>query len=150
MSVQNSADRQNKPFFLSGNTLGREAETIEQDVARVDPLLRNTAMAQIAASKKWVPFTDETLLTGEAIVRGIYRGDDIPAADLVAGDVTDVPIVVGGAAATFDTEQLVIENAKTLNTVVAAGTVNAHRVEDDLNRIGLFAESTVDIDEFEN
>lgn len=150
MSVQNSAENSTVPFIRSGVTLAREAETILQDAGRVAPLVQNTLMAQIAATKKWVPFTDETAVDGSAIARGIYVGDDIPAADLVAGDVVDVPIIVAGAAATFTADDLTIENAKTLDTVVDAATVNAHRVEDDLARIGLFAESSVNIDEFEN
>jgi hypothetical protein len=149
MPVQGSRENTTVPFLRSGPTLVRESETILQDAGRVDPLVPYTLMAQIAATKKWVPFTDEAAVDGTALAKGIYVGDEIAAADLVAGDVVDVPIVVGGAAATFTKDDLVIENAKTLDTVVAAGAIEAHRVEDDLNRIGLFAEDSVDIDEFE-
>lgn len=150
MVVQNSSNNTTRELLLSGVTLVKEAETILQDAGRVADLLKNTLMAQVAATKKWVPLTDIALLTGEAIARGIYVGDDIAAADLVAGDVVDVPIVVGGAAATIATDLLVIENALTLDTIVQVGAIDVHRVEDDLARIGLFAEATVNIDEFEN
>jgi hypothetical protein len=150
MSVQNRGDNSNIPFISSGVSLVKEAETILQDAARVNPLVKKTVMAQIAASKKWVPLTDLAATDGSAIARGVYMGDDIPAADLVAGDVVDVPILVGGGAATLVREDIVLENALTLDDVLQAATINEHRVEDDLNRIGLFPEYTVSIDELEN
>ena len=148
--VQSSSENSTVVFLRSGRTLVRESETILQDAGRATPLLQKTVMAQVAATKKWVPLTDIAAVTGEAIARGIYMGDDIPAATLVAGDVVDVPIIAAGAAATFSRDQLVLENALTLDTVVQAAAVDAHRVEDDLARIGLFAEYSVAIDEFEN
>lgn len=150
MPVQSSGNNSTIIFLRSGTTLARNGQTIEQDAVRATPLLKYTVMAQIVATKKWVPLTDVAAVDGSAIARGIYMGDDILAATLVAGDVVDVPIVVAGAAATFTTDMLVLENAYTLDTAVDAGTINEHRIEDDLARIGLFAEDTVDITEFEN
>jgi hypothetical protein len=74
-------------------------------------------MGKVAATGKWVPFTDETATDGSAVPQGIYMGDDIPAADIVAGDVEDVPILVHGMK--FNEDKLVIENSKTLDTIVA-------------------------------
>lgn len=150
MSVQSAQDVANVPFLLSGNTLVKESETLFTDAGRTTPLVRRTLMAQIAATLKWVPFTDETATDGTAIAKGIYMGDDITAAAIAAADVVDLPIAVGGAAATFDSAQLVIENSKLLTTVVDAAAVSAHIVSDDLASIGLFAEATVDITAFEN
>lgn len=150
MAVQSRLNIDVTPFFLSGSNIYKDNETILQDAGRSEDLVTYTLMAQISATKKWVPFTDETATDGSAIAKGIYIGDDIPAADLVAGDVTSVPIVVGGSVATFAGDKLIIENSKTLDTVVAAGTVNEHRVEDDINRIGLYSESTVDASSYEN
>ena len=107
-------------------------------------------MAQVAATGKFVPFEDETAVDGTAIVRGIYVGNDIAEAVIIAGDVVDVPIVVGGDMATYDKDKVVVENSKTLATIVDTGAVNAHTVADDLARIGLFDESTVSINGFEN
>jgi hypothetical protein len=98
-----------------------------------------------------VPFTDETATDGDAIPQGIYVGPDIPAADLVAGDVVDNQILVG--AALFDVNQLVIENSKTLNTVInatgGADNINIKTVRDYLADKGLFAEDTTDISGFQ-
>jgi hypothetical protein len=128
------------------------------DGARAAVLKKYTVMAQVAASKKWVPLTDVTIEdTGAGVARGIFMGDDVTAAALVAGDVVGQLILVGGAAATVDSQQLVLENSVTLDTVVSDdsagadnGVVNVRRVEDDLARIGIFVESTIDIDKLEN
>lgn len=151
MAVQARLDIDARPFILSGEVLVKDAETIQQDAGRTaGPLVRNTLMAQIAASERWVPFSDETATDGTALAKGLYIGDDIPEADIIAGNVEDAPIIVGGAAATFDSGKLVIENSKTLDTVVGGGTIDAHRVEDDINRVGLYAAATTDISGYEN
>lgn len=150
MAYQDSLNQQNFPFILSGRSFIKDAETLLQDAGRSTALVFGTLMAQVAATRKWVPFTDETATNGAATPRGIYVGEDVAAADLVAGDVTEVPILVGGDGITIDTQQLTIENSKTLNTVIGATSVNARLVSDDLARIGIFVESTIDIDELEN
>lgn len=151
MAVQDRVDQKNFPFILSGQSLSKDNETILQDAGRATPLARFTVMARIAASLKWVPLTDVTAVDGTAIARGIYLGDDIAAADLVAGDVVGAPILVGGGC-TVDTQQLVLENSVTLADVVVAAVaaVGTHVVEDDLAAFGIFVESTLDIDELEN
>lgn len=148
MAVQSRSDNTNVAFILAGQTVVRESQTFLQDAGRATDLVFGTLVAQVAASKKWVPFTDETATDGTAIAKGIIL-DTIPAASLVAGDVVDIPVLVGSGC-TVAAEQITIENSKTLDTVVGATTVEAHRVEDDLNEIGIFIESTVDIDGFEN
>ena len=66
---------------------------------------------------------------------------DIPFADIAAGDVADVPIVIFGAL--FDDEKLIIENSKTLDTVIATGTVQAQTVADALIKRSLIPQSTI-------
>lgn len=158
MALQGRVDQKNFPFFLGGSTMARDAETILTNAGRVTPLVFGTVMAQVASSKKWVPLTDVAAsATGENVARGIYVGDDITAAALVAGDVTNCPIVVGGVGVTVDAQQLVLENSLTIDSVVSddpAGADNAavcaRRIEDDLRRIGIFVESTIDIMALEN
>lgn len=148
MSVQASASNVNYPFVLSGSPLIREGQTILQDGARATVLATKTVMAKIAASGKWVPLTSASATDGTATARGIYIGDDITAAALVAGDVTDAVILVGNAV--VDESQLVIENSLTLATVVAGTTVNARTVSDDLASFGINTELTIAIDQLEN
>ena len=150
MAVQSRLDQSNFSIFLSGNTLSLDNETFLTDAGRTVDLVRGTIVAQVAATQKWVPLTNIAATTGEAIARGIYVGDDIPFADLVAGDVTGRLVVQGGAAATFDKSLVVFENSLTQDSVVGAATLAAHTVGDDLAAAGIFLEDTIDIDELEN
>lgn len=94
---------------------------------------------------KWVPFDPSAIADGSALFAGIYLGDEIAAATLVAGDVTDSPMLVGGAC-TIDSGQLVFENSAALATAQADGKT----LEQAMAAYGIFVESTVDIDVHEN
>ena len=98
----------------------------------------------VTAVNKWVPL-DPAALDGSEIFAGIFMGDNITAAALVAGDVEDNPVLVGGAC-TIDTEQLIFENSATLATLQS----NGKTIEQSMAEYGIFAESTVDIDSYEN
>jgi hypothetical protein len=75
-------------------------------------------------------------------------GAEILAATLVAGDVVDVPIIYSGLK--FDEAKLVIENAKTLDTIIAAAGLAARTVRSALVGQDLIA-SPVDVTtNFEN
>lgn len=148
MSVQVSINNKILAFILAGLAVSRTDAVITQDAGRTTPLLFGTLMSKTAATQEWVPFIDETDVTGAALPQGIYIGADIAAADLVAGDVTDTSILVGSAV--VDLNQIVIENSKTLDTVIGATTVEARTVRDQLAYRGIFAEDTVTISNFEN
>lgn len=145
MALQGQTDHKNFPLVTSGRTLVRSAQIILTDAGRSTVLKRGTVMAQVAASGKWVPFTDETATDGTGTARGILYSDDVAAAAIAAADVTDNVIIVAGFPATIDSQQIVIENSKTVATVIGATTVNARTVRDDLARIGLFVETTLDV-----
>jgi len=146
--VQNRGDISTVPFIRYGMSLTKEGQTIKSNGSETLPLLPYTLMAKIAASQKWTPFISEAATDGTAIPQGIYMGPSIPAASIVAGDVLGAAILVGDAL--FDSSQLVIRAAKTLNTVITVGTTDLRTVEDHLADRGLFAENTVNFDEFEN
>lgn len=148
MAVQNSINNANIPFVLTGNALSRDDQVILTDAGRSAVLAQFTLMAKIAASGKWTPFILETATNGTAIPQGIYIGEDIAAADIVAGDISDVNILVGDAV--IDVNQLVIEASKTLDTVITVGTTDLRTVRDHLANRGIFVEETVDISSFEN
>lgn len=153
MSVQTDLNNSTVPFlrFPNPGAINTTA-IIAQDAGRAIPLAPLTLMAKIAASQKWVPFTDETAVDGSAIPAGIFLGSSIPSADIVAGDITDNQILVG--AAFVDLNQLIIENSKTLDTVIdatgGADNINIQTVRDYLANRGIFVEDTVDISSFEN
>lgn len=148
MGVQASIQNKILAFVLAGLNLTRNDAIIFQDAGRTTPLVFGTVMAKIAATQKWTPFIDETATDGTSNPQGIYLGADIAAADLVAGDVIDSVISVGDAI--VDLNQLVIENSKTLDTIIGVTSVNARTVRDQLAFRGIFAEDTINISSFEN
>jgi len=145
MAAQTRTDYTNFPFVLSGEPLVKTAETLLTDAGRSAALVKNTLMSKISASGKWVPFTDNTASDGSEFPAGIIKAD-VSAAELVAGDVPDIPIIVGGEI-TIDVNQLVIENSKTLADVITSSGLT---VGDELERHNIYVEATRAIDEFEN
>lgn len=149
MTVQVSINNSNTPFVLSGCALSRDDQVLLTDAGRTTPLEPFTLLAKVAATGKWVPFTSEVATNGTAIVQGIYIGESIAAADIVAGDIADLNVLLGGSI-TVDVDQVIIENSKTLDTVVTVGTTDLRTVRDHLANRGIFVEETVDISSFEN
>jgi len=85
--------------------------------------------------------------TSENTVAGIYIGDSITAAQLVAGDVVHCPIIVAGTGATINSSQIVLENSLALTDVIP----HEHQtIFDALVKIGLVPEETIDIAGYEN
>jgi hypothetical protein len=78
--------------------------------------------------------------TGTDIPQGIYMGDEVAAADLVAGDVVDAPILIFGAV--FDEDKLVLENSLDLDDVVGAGNPGAKTIRDILRTVDLIPKTT--------
>ncbi|MCK4817424.1 hypothetical protein KA005_16760 [bacterium] len=82
---------------------------------------------------------------GTQFPAGIYNGDDITAAAVVAGDV-DLPVIVIGGDGKINRSSIVFHNgADTLDTIVNGKTLEAH-----LNDMGLFFKDVVDVAEYEN
>jgi hypothetical protein len=154
MAVQTSQNMSIRPFILSGSPLVREAETIKKNTGRTAALAPYTLMAKVSADGLWEPWDDPTDTNGKAIPQGIYCGDEITAAAIVAANVENCPIIVGGDRVTFDEDQLVIEEGTSppsdLDSVIAVGTTDQRTARERLYSIGLFAEATIDIDGYEN
>lgn len=150
MGIQERNDISIKQFLLSGSTHVRDGQVIAQDAGRATALVNRTVMAQYSsgASKgKWVPLTDVTAVTdGSDYARGIYVGEDIAAASLVAGDVANNNIIVSGPC-TLDKDLLVLENSLTLETQCDR---NLDTIEDMLIKIGIIPEATEYVSEVEN
>jgi len=153
MGVQNSKDINTRPFILESYHATRQDDAVLlQDGGRSGDILSKTLMAKIAATGKWVPFTDIAAVDGAGIPAGIYDPEgtlgDISEADIQAGDVVDLPILFFGAA--FDKDQLVIENSLLLTTVLEAGAISAQTVEDALRKLSLIATDTISASSPEN
>jgi hypothetical protein len=107
-----------------------DAAVIVQDAGRAAVLAQFTLLGKVAATGKWTPFIDAAAVDGSAETFGIYMGEDIPAADLVAGDVIDLPVVYAGMK--FDEANLVFDDTEDLDTVIGATTIHAHSVRSAL------------------
>jgi hypothetical protein len=121
MAVQARLDNTTEPLILSDSS-DVENGDIAQNGGRTTPLLYGTVMARIAASRYWTPWVNVAATTGAGVPRGIYLGDDIAAADMVARNVTDVPILVGDARVN---EELVVfdDDILTANSIIAAASI---------------------------
>ena len=143
MSIQSSLDVNTVSPFLSGSFKGK-AGTFLQDSGRTIPLARMTVLGKVAASGGYVPL-DATASDGRQYPSGIYNGLGVAAADIVAGDVELMEIVIGGDGKIIE-EELIFENSETLATVIDG---EGRTVQDYLNDKGLFFRSVTDADEFQ-
>lgn len=102
----------------------------------------------VVANGKWVPYSAAGVL-GQHLPKGVFDPEgsygDITAAALVAGDVTDMPIVISGAR--FDKNKLVIENSGALTDMVADSGLT---VEEYIRQFGLIAEDAISGSSYEN
>ena len=144
--LQGRQDNKNIGFIKSGRFVQTQESVFKQDGSRSTDLLTKTLLGQEAATGLWVPYTDITATDGTAVPKGIFNGDDIPFADLVAGNVTNQLVMLLGDACTFDSDELVLENSVTLADVIGTG-VTQTTVGAELAKIGFISEATVLISE---
>jgi hypothetical protein len=139
--VQTEQNLDNTPFLLSGTAIKTTSATIRQ----IDPhtegdIKQFTVMSKNATTKKWEPFINEAAEDGTAIPQGIYVGADILQATVEAADVVNVEIVIGGNIMVAE-EKLVLENSKTLDTIIVIGEVGSPQdertVRDRLQSVGI-------------
>ena len=86
--------------------------------------------------------TPATGQASTAIPIGIFVGEAITAADLVAGDVEDQVVTIYGDPATFDVSKLILENSLDIDDVVQA---TGKTIRQHLTEIGLIASQTDEI-----
>lgn len=149
MAVQSQSNITTVPFLRDGVAYSKSNETLSQDTERSSPLAPYTLMAQNPSTLKWEVFIDNTATDGTQWPRGIIQME-IASADLVAGDVTDVPIWVGGKGLVIDDGQLIIEGSKTLDTIINVPAGTNKTVETVLREIGIFVQVTQDVDAYQN
>lgn len=151
MAVQTRVNNDTTPFILGGQSLIKKG-TIAQDGGRTTVLKKYTVLAQVASTGKYTPYVSGTTTTGASVPCAIYLGDDIAAADLVAGDVGDLDILVGGGCL-VDKNQVVFDGGTLSNSSVVLAIANAFwtiTAEKCLGLFGIFQQDTIDISEIEN
>jgi hypothetical protein len=150
MAVQTRLDIDLTPFILGGQADQEYNAVLLQDAGRGSAVLAfGTLLAKIAATGKYVPFTDETATDGTANPSAIYIGPEIPGADIVAGDIENLHILIGSACY-VDQNKIVIENSKLLTTIIGVTSVNSRTVKDQLRLQGILPVDSVDTTSFEN
>lgn len=99
-----------------------------------------------AGSGKYVPLKVNGK-DGAQRVAGIYIGEEIAAADLVAGDVANAPILYAGGVCTIDGAKIVSDGdyASALATVLPSGRT----AREELALLGIFDVTTVSLSEAE-
>jgi small-conductance mechanosensitive channel len=147
MAVQVQTDNTLDILYRGEIVVIKQNQVLLQDAGRSGDLVYGTLMAKISASQKLVPFTDETAVDGSAIPYGFYIGADIPEADIIAGDVEDIQLLIGGVVH-VDQNLITIENTKLLTTVIQVGTTLEKTVNDWLELQGLYMQDTVEISSF--
>ncbi len=148
-NVQTEIDNSTVPFIrFSGPAAIQQDGILLQDAGRgAVALVQYTLLAYNPTSKKFVPYTNNAATDGTAHPAGIYLGPDITGADIVAGDIADLLVLVGSAF--YDVDQLTIENSKTLDTIITVGTTDLRSVREHLRTLSLFDEDTIDASSFE-
>lgn len=154
MAVQARLDVSTLKLIKGGQSVVKSA-TILQDVARTTILEQYTVMAYDTSNNKWVPFNSLTDGNGGSVPAGIYLGDDIAAADLVAGDISDALILIGGGC--MVDENLVVFDDGTLskNSIILAAIAGSTpyyviSAEACLRSFGIYLQDTDDISGYEN
>jgi hypothetical protein len=109
------------------------------------PLKNRTLMAQIAATRKWVPLTNIAATDGSEIPAGIFTGEEISADDLEAGDVSDQFIVTNDMI--FDEDLLVMQGSVGYDSVIASRHVTIRQA---LKEKSLTPQKTSNFTELEN
>lgn len=149
MAVQIKTDNNGQPLVLHGQSYV-QTKTLVTNAGRTTVLKPFTVLCEIAASKKVTPFVNAALTTGASIPCYIYVGETITAAAIVAGDVTDLPVLFGGYVV-VDENQVVFDDG-TLNadTVIGASSVWAQTARKVLEAHGIVLKGTEDISYYEN
>ena len=98
----------------------------------------------VAADGDYVPLAIDGV-GGAGRVAGIYMGEDIPVATIVAGDVANNSLLLGGVC-TFTKGTAVVDGGGAVTDILPSGLT----VEEELARLGIFLEDTVNISTFEN
>ena len=98
----------------------------------------------VTADGNWVPWAVDGV-GGAEVPAGILMVDSVTAAALVAGDVTDQTLLIGGCMTVASDMIIFDDGSSTLATVLPDGKTIAETLE----TIGIFTELTVDIASFE-
>jgi hypothetical protein len=139
MTYQSRADHDITSFVVK-NARVRGGYTLLTDVT---VYAARTVLAQVTASGKLVPFTDEAAVDGSKYPKFILKDEH----DATGGDVTNVEVYEMGE---FLDRDIVIRASKTLATFITLGTNYAVTVRQALQQMGIYFREDIDLDGYEN
>lgn len=131
-----------KNLVTGGSVNVVDSATLAQDAGRTEVFKCNTIVGYRPGSEKYGPF-DPTAVDGSAYNIGIYMGEDIPAADIVAGDVVNLEVAVGGRPDARIREDMIVfdDGTTTLDTVVGTGATQT-TVRNLFYNLNIFPQNT--------
>jgi hypothetical protein len=136
LPVQSRTDHDVSDFIIrSSPALYLTNAVFRGDGGRSIDLETYTLLSQYENNQDYTSFVNETAADGTAIPAAIYVGPTITAAEIAASDIANLHVLIFGAW--FDESKLVIENAKTLETIIGTGTIHAKTVRAYLHYRGL-------------
>jgi hypothetical protein len=116
-AVQQQTDINGHPYILDGRVVSKQM-TVSQDAGRGSAdMVKGTVMAYNPTTEEWEPFSNAAATDGTAHPKGILW-TTLAAADIVAGDIDNVPILVGGSNAILNESLVTFENSLTKDTIV--------------------------------
>jgi hypothetical protein len=114
--IENWSKVDTTPLIIGGSPM-ISYETIIQDGGRSGDMVYGTILGQIGASRKWRPVSP-AVSDGAQFPRAVLMRTLLEA-DIIAGDIDDVPLARGGGEAiVVDKNQIVWEGATTQDTLV--------------------------------
>lgn len=120
MAVQQQTDISSHPYIIGGVPVTRRVELADDD-ARSGSLVKGTVMAYDPTNENWVPWTDEDATDGTQYPVGILL-DEFTEAEVKAGPISDVSMIVGGDNLLLNEDLITFENSLTKDTIVTAPT----------------------------
>lgn len=148
MTVQTRLDVNNEPLILKGEGQFRQV-TVATNGSRSGDIVWGTVMAKIGSSGKWVPWTAVDATDGSQFPIGILYQADLAEADIQAGDIEDVVMLVGGPVR-IDEEQITFENSLSKASVITVPTNIGITGEDSLRNKGIELQPAVSLTGHEN
>lgn len=137
MTLEAKVTNDNTGFILGGQGQFKDDQTIQQDAARgTADMELYTVMVIDAADSKLKPMTVLNDATSESKPVGLLF-QTVAAADIVAGDVDDQKLLVGGNIR-VDEDKIVLENSLTLASLITVPAGGQKTIRQALQDIGIF------------
>lgn len=137
MATESKVTLDSTGFILGGQGNYKDDLTIEQDAGRgAADMVIYTVMVKDATTAKLKPMTSLTDVTSESSPVGLLW-QTVDAAGIVAGDVTNQKLLVGGNIQ-VDEDKIIIENSLTLASLITVPAGNQRTIRQALQDLGIF------------